>query len=144
MKKRKKNPPQCLVWFRLNGLSSSQNSLIHNWCIGGCWVTSPICGEGRNKNNTIKKRVSLCAVINPKRFRNVFMIFVNLQLRTQLWNTIDLGILPSPLYLFTKWTLPYILRTQLWNTIDLGIWPSPLYLFTKWTLPYILKSKLLI
>jgi hypothetical protein len=31
-----------LVWFRLNGLGSSQNgqnSLIHNWCIGGCWVT---------------------------------------------------------------------------------------------------------
>jgi hypothetical protein len=37
---KKKNPPQCLVWFRLNGLGSSQNgqnSLIHNWCIGGCW-----------------------------------------------------------------------------------------------------------
>jgi len=42
MKRRKKNPPQFLVWFRLNGLGSSQNgqnSLIHNWCIGGCWFT---------------------------------------------------------------------------------------------------------
>jgi hypothetical protein len=32
-----------LIWFRLNGLSSSQNSqnsLILNWCIGGCcWFT---------------------------------------------------------------------------------------------------------
>jgi hypothetical protein len=40
--KRKKNPIQCLVWFRLNGLGSSQNGqniLIHNWCIGGCWFT---------------------------------------------------------------------------------------------------------
>ncbi len=27
------------VWFGLNGLGSSQNSLIHNWCIGGCWFT---------------------------------------------------------------------------------------------------------
>jgi hypothetical protein len=42
MKRKEKNPPQCLVWFRLNGLGSSQNgqnSLIHNWCIGGCWFT---------------------------------------------------------------------------------------------------------
>jgi hypothetical protein len=41
--KRKENiPPQCLVWFRLNGLGSSQNDqnrLIHNWCVGGCWFT---------------------------------------------------------------------------------------------------------
>jgi hypothetical protein len=40
--KRKKTAPQWLVWFRLNGFGSSQNgqnSLIHNWCIGGCWVT---------------------------------------------------------------------------------------------------------
>ncbi len=39
---KKKNSLQCLVWLRLNGLSSSQNgqnSLIHNWCIGGCWFT---------------------------------------------------------------------------------------------------------
>ncbi len=30
-----------MVWFRLNGLGSSQNSqnnLIHNWCNGGCRV----------------------------------------------------------------------------------------------------------
>jgi hypothetical protein len=40
MKREKKTSPQCLVWFRLNGLGSSQNSLIHNWCIGGCWVTA--------------------------------------------------------------------------------------------------------
>jgi hypothetical protein len=36
------NPPQCLVWFRLNGLGSSQNGqngLIHNLCIGGCSFT---------------------------------------------------------------------------------------------------------
>jgi hypothetical protein len=42
-KKKKKSSPQCLVWFRLNGFSSSQNgqnNLIHNWCIGGCWVTA--------------------------------------------------------------------------------------------------------
>jgi hypothetical protein len=41
-KEEKSNPPQCLVWFRLNGLGSSknsQNSLIHNWCIGGCWFS---------------------------------------------------------------------------------------------------------
>jgi hypothetical protein len=39
---KKRNPPQCGVWFRLNGLGSSQNgqnSLIHNWCTGGCWFT---------------------------------------------------------------------------------------------------------
>jgi hypothetical protein len=39
--KKKTNPPQCL-WFKLNGLGSSQNdqnSLIYNWCIGGCWFT---------------------------------------------------------------------------------------------------------
>jgi hypothetical protein len=38
----KKNPLQGLVWFKLNDLSSSQNgqnSLIHNWCISGCWFT---------------------------------------------------------------------------------------------------------
>jgi len=42
VKRKKKPPPQCLIWFRLNGLGSSQNgqnSLIHNWCIGGCWFT---------------------------------------------------------------------------------------------------------
>jgi hypothetical protein len=41
MKKEKKKPPQRLVWFRLNGLGSSQNAqnnLIHNWYIGACWV----------------------------------------------------------------------------------------------------------
>ncbi len=41
--KRKKNPPQRLVWF--NGLGSSQNGKngrIHNWCIGGCWVTAAV------------------------------------------------------------------------------------------------------
>ncbi len=33
------------VWFRLNGLGSSQNgqnSLIYNWCIGGCWFTQAL------------------------------------------------------------------------------------------------------
>jgi hypothetical protein len=42
---KEKNPLQCLVWFRLNGLGSSQNgqiSLIHNWCIGGCWFTEAV------------------------------------------------------------------------------------------------------
>jgi hypothetical protein len=32
-----------LVWF--NGLDSSrndQNGLIHNWCIGGWWVTAAL------------------------------------------------------------------------------------------------------
>ncbi len=46
----KKKPPfQCLVWFRLNGLDSSQNGqniLIHNWCIGGCWFTQALWGQG--------------------------------------------------------------------------------------------------
>jgi hypothetical protein len=40
--KKKKTPPQCLVWVRLNGLCSSQNGqnrLIHNWCVAGCWFT---------------------------------------------------------------------------------------------------------
>jgi hypothetical protein len=40
--RKRKNPPQCLVWFRLNGLGSSQNgqnSFIQNWCTGGCWFT---------------------------------------------------------------------------------------------------------
>ncbi len=35
--------PQCLVWF--SGLDSSQNGqngLIHNWCIGGWWVTAAL------------------------------------------------------------------------------------------------------
>ncbi len=35
---KRNNPRQYLVWFRLNGLGSSQNgknSLIQNWCIGG-------------------------------------------------------------------------------------------------------------
>jgi hypothetical protein len=42
---KKNNPRQCLVWFRLNGVGSSQNgqnSLIHNWCIGGCWLTQDV------------------------------------------------------------------------------------------------------
>jgi hypothetical protein len=37
--KKRINPPQCLVWFRLNGFGSSQNdqnSLIHNRCIRPC------------------------------------------------------------------------------------------------------------
>jgi len=41
-RRKKQTPPQCLVWFRLNGSGSSQNgqnSLIHNWCIGGCWFS---------------------------------------------------------------------------------------------------------
>ncbi len=41
--KRKKNPPQRLVWF--NGLGSSQNGkngLIRTWCIGGCSVTAAL------------------------------------------------------------------------------------------------------
>jgi hypothetical protein len=40
--KKENNPSQCLIWFSLNGLGSSQNSqnsLNHNWCIGGCWFT---------------------------------------------------------------------------------------------------------
>ncbi len=39
--KEEKNPPQCFVWFStgLGSSQNSQNSLIHNWCIGGCWVT---------------------------------------------------------------------------------------------------------
>jgi hypothetical protein len=39
---KKSNSFQCLVWFRLNGLGSSQNSqnsLIQNWCIGSSWFT---------------------------------------------------------------------------------------------------------
>jgi hypothetical protein len=38
---KKKTSLQCLGWS-LNDLGSSQNgqnSLIHNWCIGGCWFT---------------------------------------------------------------------------------------------------------
>jgi hypothetical protein len=53
--KKKESPPQCLVWFRLNGLSSSQNgpnSSIHNWCIGGCWFTRAL--EWNAVNLTIK------------------------------------------------------------------------------------------
>jgi hypothetical protein len=39
---RTKEEEKKMVWFKLNGLGSSQNgqnNLIHNWCIGGCWFT---------------------------------------------------------------------------------------------------------
>ncbi len=48
MKRKEKNPLQCLVWFKLNGLGSSQNAqnnFIHNWCINGCWVTTTQLNE---------------------------------------------------------------------------------------------------
>jgi hypothetical protein len=55
--KRKENPPQCFVWFS-NGLGSSQNSLIHNWCIGGCWVTQ------QAEKNTISFSVAHCVFVD--------------------------------------------------------------------------------
>jgi len=38
----KKKSPHLNVWFRLNGLGSSQNGQNHNWCISGCWVKGAI------------------------------------------------------------------------------------------------------
>lgn len=38
----KEKEPHIKVWFRLTDLGSSQNfnnSLIHKWCICGCWFT---------------------------------------------------------------------------------------------------------
>jgi hypothetical protein len=107
-------PKQPHPWFRLNGLGSSQTASSTTGASVGAGSQQPnFVVREETKIKTIKKRVSLCAAINPKRFRNVFMIFVNLQLRTQLWNTIDLGIWPSAVYLFSKWTLPYILKSKL-------------------------------